>query len=170
MRIFLVGFMGCGKTTLGRKLASRLSVPFTDLDKVFEEVTGKTVPLYFKEFGEDAFRKAERDVLQTSDFPDDVVIATGGGAPCYYNNMDWMNANGFTVYISLSPVALAKRLETAEEERPVLRDHKGTALVEFIAEKLKEREPFYKQAHLIAEGISLSAEKLASAIALHQLR
>lgn len=170
MKIFLVGFMGCGKTTLGRKLASRLSISFLDLDKVFEDVTGKTVPLYFKEYGEDSFRKAEKDVLQNTDFPDDVVIATGGGAPCYFDNMDWMNANGFTVYISLPPAALAKRLETADEERPVLKDHKGTALVAFIEEKLKEREPFYKQAHLIAEGINLSSEKLAAAIALRQLR
>ncbi len=170
MRIFLVGFMGCGKTTLGRKLATRLSIPFLDLDKVFEDVTGKTVPLYFKELGEDAFRKAEKDILQTTGFPDDVVIATGGGAPCYFDNMDWMNANGFTVYISLPPAALAKRLETADEERPVLKDHKGPALTDFIAEKLKEREPFYKQAQLIAEGINLSAEKLASAIDLHQLK
>ncbi len=170
MRIFLVGFMGSGKTTLGRKLAFKLSCPFIDLDHVFEEQTGKNVPQYFEEFGEDTFREMEKQVLQTTDFPENAVIATGGGAPCFFDNMDWMNANGVTVYLSLPPAALASRLETAAEVRPVLQNHKGEELVEFITGKLAEREPFYKKAQLVVKGISLNTEKLALKISLYQRR
>ncbi len=157
--IFLVGFMGCGKTTLGRKLASRLGYAFMDLDDIFEAKVGMTIAEYFSAFGEDAFRKLESEVLKQTEYPENAVVATGGGLPCFFDNMDWMNANGKTVYIKLSPKTLAGRLENEKDQRPVLRDH-GKDLVAFIAGKLAERDKFYSQASIIADGLSLTAEKV----------
>jgi len=164
MKVFLIGFMGCGKTTLGKKLASKMGFTFVDLDKLIEQTAGKSIPAYFSEHGEGAFRELERDVLQTAELPENAIVATGGGAPCYFNNMEWMNNEGLTVYISLPPGALASRLEKAEEVRPVLKDYKGEALVQFIAGKLEERGPFYSKAKITASGLGLTADKLWAAI------
>lgn len=166
MKIYLIGFMGCGKTTLGKKTAAKMSFNFIDLDKEIEARAGMSIPDYFKEFGEAAFRVLERETLQSSEFPLNSIIATGGGAPCFFDNMQWMNTNGTTVYLSLSPKALASRLETAAEERPLLQQLKGDALVEFITQKLSEREMFYKQASLTAQGINITPEKLISILNL----
>ena len=164
--IFLIGFMGCGKTTLGRKLASRLGYMFMDLDHILEAQVGMTIAEYFSQFGEDAFRKLESDVLKQSPYPEHAVISTGGGLPCFFDNIEWMNAHGKSVYIKLSPKTLAARLENEKEERPLLREKHGEALVAFIGEKLMEREPFYNQATVIADGLSLTAEKVEGLLRL----
>ena len=158
--IFIIGFMGCGKTTLGRKLAGRLGYMFMDLDHILEEQAGMSIAKYFSAFGEDAFRRLESDVLQQGTYPENAVISTGGGLPCFFDNMEWMNAHGKTVYIKLSPKTLANRLEQEKNERPLLQDKHGEALVTFIAEKLAQRESFYNQATVIADGLSLTAEKV----------
>ncbi len=158
--IFLIGFMGCGKTTLGRKLANRLSYPFMDLDHVLEAQAGMTIAQYFAQYGEDAFRKLESTVLKQTDYHEHMVVSTGGGLPCFFDNIEWMNAQGKTVYIKLSPKTLATRLENEKEERPLLREKHGEALVAFIADKLKEREPFYDKATIVTDGLSLTAEKI----------
>lgn len=168
MKIFLVGFMGSGKTTLGKRLAAKLNWNFIDLDKLIEQHTGLKIPDYFKTHGETLFREMERVVLQTGNYPENTIIATGGGAPCYFDNMDWMKTQGIVVYISLSPADLAVRLERSEEERPVLQGHKGEALVSFIAGKLSEREPHYLRADLILSGRALNATKLWQAIDQHK--
>jgi len=155
--IFLIGFMGCGKTSLGRKLAAKLHYRFIDLDHIFEAQVGMTIAGYFSKFGEDAFRKLESEVLKQTKYPENAVVATGGGLPCFFDNMDWMNAHGKTVYIKLSPKTLANRLENERDKRPVLREHHGDDLVEFIAGKLTERDKFYTQAAVIADGLSLTA-------------
>lgn len=159
-RIFLIGFMGCGKTTLGHKLAVRLGYQFFDLDVVLEERAGMTIAEYFSNFGETAFRLAESEVLKNTAYPENVVISTGGGLPCFFDNMEWMKANGTVVYIKLLPKVLANRLEHGKEERPLLRNKHGDELIAFITEKLAEREGFYLQAQVIADGLSLTAEKL----------
>jgi shikimate kinase len=158
--IFLIGFMGSGKTTLGRKLAHRLDYEFIDLDHILEAQAGMTIAEYFTQFGEDAFRKLESQVLKQTPYPANAVISTGGGLPCFFDNMEWMNAHGKTVYINLSPKTLATRLQNEKEKRPVLREHQGDDLVAFIAGKLEERDKFYNRAAVITEGLSLTAEKL----------
>ena len=160
MLIFLIGFMGCGKTTLGRKLASRLEYDFIDLDHVLEAEVGMSIAEYFSSFGEDAFRKLESEVLKKMDYPEHAVVSTGGGLPCFFDHMEWMNAHGKTVYIKLSPKTLADRLEPEKEKRPVLREHGGDDLVVFIAAKLEQRDVFYNQAAIVADGLSLTAEKV----------
>ncbi|MDB4919766.1 shikimate kinase [Mucilaginibacter sp.] len=157
--IFLIGFMGCGKTTLGRKLASRLGYEFMDLDHILEAQVGMNIADYFSIHGEDAFRKLESEVLKQTVYPKHAVISTGGGLPCFFDNMQWINAHGRSVYIQLSPKTLADRLEHEKTKRPLLRDKYGEALIAFIDEKLQEREPFYKKATFIANGLSLTAEK-----------
>jgi len=160
MKIFLIGFMGSGKTTLGRKLAARMNCEFIDLDHKLEQQVELSIAEYFTLFGEDAFRKLEAQILRKTAYPENVIVSTGGGLPCYCDNMDWMKANGRVVYLNLSPKTLADRLEAGKEERPLLQDKHGDALVAFIEQKLAEREPFYAQANIIADGLSLTAERL----------
>jgi len=162
--VFFIGFMGCGKTTWGRKLANHLGYTFVDLDHMLEEQLGMTIAEFFSSFGEDAFRKLESDILKQTEFAHNTIISTGGGLPCFFDHMEWMNANGKTVYIKLSPKTLVDRLEKGKAKRPLLRDKHGDELLQFITDKLAEREVFYMQASHIADGISLSVEGLEALI------
>lgn len=164
MKIFLIGFMGCGKSTLGRKLATKLGYDLIDLDHQIEKNTGLAVGDYFSTHGEEAFRKLESETLQAFDYPKNCVIATGGGTPCFFDNIDWMNANGTTIYIEMPPAALAKRLESGIAKRPLLRNLTPEGVLEFIGSKLAEREPFYTKASLAMSGISLTADDIRAEI------
>ncbi len=152
-RIFLIGYMGCGKTTLGKILAEKTTYVFVDLDTFIEEKYHKTVSQIFAEMGQEKFREIERECLsEVSDF-EKTIIATGGGTPCYYDNIQKMNDAGLTVYIQLTTAQLSARLETSRAgKRPLIADKKGEELHQFIQEGLKTREPFYKQAKLIVSG------------------
>lgn len=150
--IFLVGFMGCGKSTFGRKLAKTLEYSFIDMDTYIEEKAGKTIPQIFTQNGELHFRQLETEAITALSKQANCIIATGGGAPCFNANMDKMNAVGKTVYLELSPQKLAERLSLDATERPVLEGRSGDELVGFIASKLKEREVFYQQAHYIVDA------------------
>ena len=163
--IFLIGFMGSGKTTLGRKLAAKMGYEFIDLDHKLEQQVELSIAEYFSLFGEDAFRKLESEVLKNTIYPENAIVSTGGGLPCFFDNMDWMNAHGKTVYIKLAPKTLADRLENGKEERPLLQEKHGDELVAFIEQKLAEREDFYSQANIVADGLSLTAEKLEQILA-----
>lgn len=161
MKIFLVGFMGSGKTTIGKKLANYLKYEFIDLDKLVEYKVGMSIVEYFEIHGETAFREVEKEVLQNAFFAENSIIATGGGAPCYADNMSWMSQNGQVVYLSLPPKALANRLENSKSDRPLIRNLKGDELVDFITKKLADREPFYNQAKFVVSASDLTAERLA---------
>lgn len=159
--------MGCGKTTWGRKLAAHLGYAFIDLDHALQDKVGITIAEYFAANGEDAFRKLESSLLKETDYPENVIVSTGGGLPCFFDNLQWMNANGKTLYIKLNPKTLAERLENSKTVRPVLQGKKGDELVAFIAEKLAEREGFYLQATHSISGIDLSVEKMAASVGLN---
>lgn len=165
MRIFLIGFMGCGKTTMGKRLARYLEYDFVDLDKFLEDKAGMTINEFFKTRGETVFREFEKDILQEGSFNDDTVIATGGGLPCFFDNIRWMNENGFTVYLKMPPGGLVKRLKHATD-RPLISGLNEQELLKFITNKLDEREPFYEKARLVVDAIDLTPEKLANAIGL----
>ena len=160
MKIFFIGFMGCGKTTIAKKLAARLAYQLVDLDLEIEKKIGQRVASYFAEHGEPAFREEERTLLKTFPYAENAVIATGGGAPCFFDNMDWMNANGVTIYINMPAPALAKRLEGGKAKRPLIKDLDEAGLISFIEQKLQERAIFYQQAQLQVNGINLTAEAL----------
>lgn len=164
MKIFLIGFMGCGKSTMGKRLAQKLGYTFIDLDYQLEKSMGMTIGEYFAAYGEQAFRELESETLKTFAYPANAVVATGGGAPCFFDNMDWMNENGTAVYIEMSAHALAKRLEGGKEKRPLLRDLNESQMIEFIENKLDERAPFYKRASLTINGINLTADAMRALI------
>jgi shikimate kinase len=164
MKIFLIGFMGCGKSTLGRKLATRLGYTLIDLDHQVEKIANSTIANYFSANGEEAFRKLESETLKTLDYPKNCVVATGGGTPCYFDNMDWMNANGLTIYIEMTPLALAKRLEQGISKRPLLSNLSEEGIVHFIENKLEERNVFYKKAKYSLNGINLTPEQIHALI------
>jgi len=164
MKVFLIGFMGCGKSTMGKRLAKKTGYTFIDLDQQLEKAMGMTIGAYFSEYGEAAFRTLESETLQTFDYPTNAIVATGGGAPCFFDNIEWMNRNGLSVYIEMSPLALAKRLENGKDKRPLLKDLNETQMVEFIKSRLEERDVFYKRALLTVNGIDLTADALWSLI------
>ncbi len=159
MKVFLIGFMGSGKTSIGKKLAHFLKYDFIDLDKLIEVKTEMSIAEYFVKYGEEAFRKLEREVLQNTVYPEKIIVATGGGMPCYFDNMDWMNKNGITAYLSLPSKTLANRLENSKTERPLIQGLKGDELVEFVTRKLAEREVFYNKAKFSISAADLTAEK-----------
>lgn len=161
MKVFLIGFMGSGKTTIGKKLANYLKYEFIDLDKLIESKAGMSIVSYFELHGEGAFRELEQDILQKTEFPENVIIATGGGAPCFGDNMEWMNKSGLVAYLSLSPKALASRLEHSKTDRPLIRHLKGDELIDFISTKLQDREVFYNKAKYVVSASDLTAERLS---------
>ena len=159
-RIFLIGFMGSGKTTIGKKLAALLPGKFIDLDDIIEEQEGMTISKIFVERGEEYFREKEAFCLRTLEAQENIVIATGGGTPCFHNNMEWMKLQGLTIYLRVRPHVLADRLQKEKDHRPLLLGKSGEELVHFISQKLMEREPFYLQSQLVSEGGNLTAEAL----------
>ena len=159
----MIGYMGCGKSTKAKQLAHRLECPVIDLDAEIVAKTGKTIAEYFAEFGESGFRDYESQMLKTFGYPRPCVVATGGGLPCFFDNMEWMNANGITVYLQMEPSALVSRLHN-RQKRPLIKDLNDEQLLDFIKVKLEERDPFYTQAKVIVDAFDLDAEKLEEAL------
>ena len=144
--------MGCGKTTLGWKLAVRLGISFIDMDSYISNRYCKTIADIFKDEGEDGFRNKERDCLLEISQIEDVVVATGGGAPCFFDNIDVMNSTGITIFLDISPVELARRLRSSHTVRPLIHEKKGDELIDHIISMLQERLPFYRKAsHTFSE-------------------
>ena len=159
MRIFLIGFMGSGKTTIGRQLVSMLGYKFIDQDELIEKHYNMTVSEIFATFGEEKFRETEHEVLADLIMKkDDFVISTGGGAPCFSDNMQLMNNNGMTVYLKADPKTLVHRLKDSTETRPLLKGKTELELLQFVTNKLAEREPYYNQAKLIIPTDDLQIE------------
>jgi shikimate kinase len=152
--VYIIGFMGSGKSTAGRKLSSILGWSFIDLDNKIEENTGKTISEIFSQYGEDYFRKTEADILRNLKSNSDSVISTGGGTPCYNDNMDYMLETGLTIYLKLTPGQLKSRLSGSKGERPLIKGLDEESLMVFIHEKLDYREKWYNRAEIIIEGIN----------------
>ena len=148
-RIFLIGYMGCGKSTIGKRLAQKLSLSFIDLDAHIQNNYRMTIADLFDEKGEERFRRIEQQaLLEVADF-EDVLVSTGGGAPCFFDNMEVMNRAGVTVYIKAEPEELAARLRASKTVRPILSRKKPEELIPFIREHLAERERYYNKAQII---------------------
>lgn len=157
-RIFLVGYMGAGKTTMGKALSGHMGLSFIDLDHFIENRYHKTVRQLFEEKGEDTFREIERNaLLEVSDF-EDVIISTGGGAPCFHGNMEFMKAKGITVYLKATPDELAKRVSLSKNTRPILMGLSGEELMLFITDALQKRCCFYEQADIIFDAELMETE------------
>ena len=148
MKVYLIGYMGSGKSTLGRKLAHHLHIPFIDMDSYIEERNYRTIPQIFEEEGEASFRQKEKKALiELSEFTD-AVVATGGGAPCFFDNMDLMNKTGRTIFLNIDPGILAHRLLHSKTERPLIKGKSKEELIRFIDESLEKRLSFYKKAQI----------------------
>lgn len=147
MKAYLMGYMGSGKSTLGKRAAEKMKWEFVDTDKLIEQRYGMEVAEIFRLFGESEFRGAEKEILLELIDKENVIIATGGGMPCFFDNMEVMNRTGKTIYIHLSPDELTARLmQTNLAKRPLLTQLKENDLEKFITENLVKREPFYLQA------------------------
>ena len=153
--VYLIGYMGAGKTTAGRLLADKLGWHFVDLDQAFKEIHGYSTADYIRSFGLEDFRKKEKYVVEdlADQIPfEHIIYATGGGYPCWEDNMECLNELGTSIYIRWKPEHLAKRLSLTDlSERPVLQGRTEKELLEFIAPQLEAREPFYAQAHHIID-------------------
>lgn len=147
--IFLIGFMGSGKTTLGKKLAKKLNLPFMDSDSEIEKRTGKTISDLFSEFGEDHFRQIEERFILNIEEDFQGVIAVGGGLPCFRNNLEILKQLGRVVYLKRTPKELLHRLINAKKERPLIADKSPDELLDFINMMYEKRSQFYEQADLI---------------------
>lgn len=147
-RIFLVGYMGAGKTTLGKALSKAIGLPFVDLDWYIESRYHQTISDLFARRGEDGFRQLERTMLHEVGEFEDVIISCGGGTPCFFDNMDYMNRQGPTVWLDASTDCLFRRLSKGLRKRPVLQGKTDEALREFIQQNLNSRLDYYARARL----------------------
>jgi len=153
IRIFLLGFMGAGKTHVGSHLAKRLHLDFWDLDELIEKSEGIPISRIFATKGENYFRKKEADYLRQTLGMGNCIIATGGGTPCYFGNLDWMNENGLTILLDTCEDVLHKRLKESAN-RPLVAGKSDAELSAFIHETLVRRRPFYNGAQIGYETLS----------------
>ncbi|MCB8994594.1 MAG: shikimate kinase [Bacteroidales bacterium] len=167
MKIYLLGFMGAGKSTVGRRLAQKLNYRFIDMDEVIEKEEGLSVSELFNIKGEEWFRGREGELLhELASIGENLVISTGGGVPCFGKNMEQMNTTGFTIYLELSVQALFKRLKTSRKsDRPLLKAKSDEELLDFIKTRLEEREVFYRQAKLVFPAENIQFDQLINSIA-----
>jgi shikimate kinase len=168
MRVILVGFMGSGKTTLGKKIANKLGVPFIDSDNEIEAHYGKSIGQIFVESGESHFRAIESEYLEALNLREDFVLATGGGMPCFGNNMDRLNLLGTSFYLERSPKELTHRLIKAKAKRPLIDGMEEGELLQYVENTLLKREEYYQKAHIT---LSRSEQKPDQVVAfMHHLR
>jgi len=161
MKIFLIGFMGSGKTHWGRLLSQKLAIPFFDLDEQIIENSGKTIVEIFEEEGEEQFRLREKDILHIiTESHDGFVMATGGGSPCYFNNIDYMNQAGTTVWINTPLDIIFTRLLEEKEKRPLIKSLSDDQLKSFIAKKFAGRRMYYEQADVTVDEDPVQVEQI----------
>ena len=144
--IFLIGYMGSGKTTIGKDIATDLKIPFLDLDQLIEEHYQKSISQIFKEHGESRFREVERNMLNKISDYENCIISTGGGTPCFFDNMEQMNNKGTTIFLDTSIDELVDRLYYEGNKRPLLQGKSRQQLYEYITQTLAERKSFYSKA------------------------
>ena len=169
MIVFLCGYMGCGKSKLGRKLAPALGYKLLDTDKIIEEGIGMSVADIFAEKGEPWFRAKERAVLESlAEYHNDVIVSTGGGLPCKGDNMALMKEIGITVYLKRTPENIVSRIsEHGRWKRPAIRGMNDEQLLNYIQTNLPEREPLYSQASLVIDCTTKCDEDIIEYIKKH---
>ena len=163
-RVFLIGYMGSGKSTVGKKLAKKMNYSFVDLDYYIEKKHSKNISDIFSDRGEEVFRKLERDSLVEVIKMDNVVISLGGGTPCFFDNLQRIQENGISIYLKMPAQALLNRLNNAKIERPLLKGMGDNEKMEFIQQQLGERERYYLRAHLIFNAFNPNIDLLQELI------
>ena len=152
MKIFLIGYMGSGKSTIGRELSSQLNLPWIDLDDEFELRYKISITNFFHKYGEIAFRELEHKLLVDFFLVPDLVISTGGGTPCFLGNMELMNNNGITIYLSATPEFLLSRIESSTRKRPLFQLMNNGNISQNIFTHLSSREYYYNQSKIIIDA------------------
>ena len=163
-KIYLVGYMGAGKTTAARRLASRLGWQVADTDAMFEEKYKISVCDFFNKYDEPLYRKLESEVLKSTEAMENTVISTGGGTACYFDNMEWMNRHGVTVFLHISEKAVVERLLHAKRKRPLAEGKSEAELTEFVRQHYTSRLPFYEQAKITVKSENLDLDSLLECI------
>ncbi len=163
-RIYIVGYMGAGKTTAARRLAQRMGWEVVDTDALFEEKYKISVNDFFNKYDEPLYRKLESEVLKATESLDHVVVSTGGGTACFFDNMDWMNQHGLTVFLRISPQAAVDRVIHSRHKRPLVEGKSEEELTEFVNQHYASRLPFYEQARITAKSEDFDIERLMEAI------
>lgn len=163
-KIYLVGYMGAGKTTTARRLAQRLGWEVADTDALFEEKYKISVNDFFNKYDEPLYRKLESEVLKATEGLENVVVSTGGGTACYFDNMEWMNSHGLTVFLRISPQAAVDRVIHSRHKRPLAEGKSEKELTEFVNSHYVSRMPFYEQARLTVKSEDLDVEGLLLSI------
>lgn len=158
-KIYLVGYMGAGKTTTARRLAQRLGWEVADTDALFEEKYKISVNDFFNKYDEPLYRKLESEVLKATEHLENVVVSTGGGTACYFDNMDWMNSHGLTVFLHISPKAAVDRVIHSRHKRPLAEGKSEEELTEFVNSHYASRMPFYEQARITVKSEDLDLEE-----------
>lgn len=156
MKIFLLGFMGTGKSFWGKRWAGQNNLCFFDLDHEIEQKCGLTISQIFEQQGEAYFRDQERERLRSFENEDNYILSTGGGTPCFYDNMQWMNENGLTIYLRTSLPIIKERLAREKSHRPLIRNYDDQEIEDFIKNSLRKRGKYYDQAHIILDTESIS--------------
>jgi len=165
MKIFLIGFMGSGKTHWGQRLSEKLNIPFFDLDEQITTHEEKSITEIFSGNGEEYFRLLEKDILHIiTESHENFVMACGGGAPCFYNNIDYMNQSGTTVWINTPIETLFQRLIAEKENRPLIRELTNAQLKGFIIKKFSDRKIYYEQADIVIDEEPVKLESLVEKI------
>ena len=165
-RIIIIGYMGSGKTTVGHALSQELGLPFYDLDWYIETRMHRTVKQIFDEKGEEGFRKIEHNLLHEVAEFEDVIISCGGGTPCFFDNIDYINRQGETVYLKCTPEVLHKHLSMGKTVRPLLLNKTPEQVKTYIEEQLQVREPFYSKAkHTVDVTLMDNYEKIKISVA-----
>ena len=160
MKIFLIGFMGSGKTHWGRLLSQKLSLPFFDFDEQIVNTEGKSIADIFIQQGEEYFRLKEKEVLHIiTESHTTFVMSCGGGAPCYFNNIEYMKQSGTTVWINATLITLYDRLVKEKEHRPLLKDLSNGELKMFIKKKFSDRKIYYEQADIVIEDETITLDR-----------
>lgn len=165
MRIFLIGFMGSGKTHWGRQLSQKLSIPFFDLDEQIVSYESKSINEIFETKGEEYFRLLEKDILHIiTESHESFVMASGGGTPCYFNNIEYMHRSGTSVWLNTSLDILLERLLKEKDHRPLLKDLSADQLRAYIGRKFADRRIYYEQADIIIEEDQVELDVLIAKI------
>lgn len=157
--IFLVGYMASGKTTFGKALAEKTGLQFIDLDLFIESKYNKTITEIFESIGENGFRQIEKEALKEVAVKKGIIIACGGGTPCFFDNMDFINDNGISVFLEATVPVLIKRLIEENSHRPIVKDKTPEEIKSLIATQLERRLPFYKKAKLVWNTDKLDSEE-----------
>ena len=163
-RIYLVGYMGAGKTTAAKRLAKRLGWDVVDTDALFEEKYRISVDDFFQKYDEPLYRKLESEILKSTEKMENTVISTGGGTACYFDNMDWMNLHGLTVFMRVSPASAVDRVLHSHHKRPLVRGKSEEELMEFVSYHYASRMPFYEQAKITVKSEDFDLEALIQRI------